>query len=100
VKIAESERNALIAKAEGEKQQQILIAQGALESAKLAAEAKVVEGEAIRKYNEKIAQNLNVQVKMKELDNEAKRIEKWNGQYVATNNYGPIPVQTGAIKGE
>lgn len=99
VKIAESQRNALIAKAEGEKQQQILIAQGELEATKLKAEAKVLEGEAIRKYNEKIAQNLNVQVKLKELENEAARIAKWNGEYVPTNNYGPIPVQTGGIQG-
>jgi len=99
VKIAESERNALIAKAEGEKQQQILIAQGELEATKLKAEAKVLEGEAVRKYNEKIAQNLAVQVKLKELDNEAARIAKWNGEYVPTNNYGPIPVQTGGVQG-
>lgn len=99
VKIAESERLALIAKAEGEKQQKILIAQGDLEAAKLAAEAKIVEGEAIRKYNEKIAQNLNVQIKLKELENEARRIERWNGQYVPTNNYAPIPVQSGSILG-
>jgi regulator of protease activity HflC (stomatin/prohibitin superfamily) len=99
VKIAESERNALIAKAEGEKQQNILIAEGELAATRLQAEAKVVEGEAIRKYNEKIAQNLNVQIRLKELENEARRIEKWNGAYVPTNNYGPIPVQTGAIQG-
>ena len=24
--------------------------------------------------------------------------EKWDGAYVPTNNYGPIPVQTGSIK--
>ncbi len=99
VKIAESERNALIAKAEGEKQQQILIAEGELAAAKLKAEAKVMEGEALRKYNEKVAQNLNVQIKLKELENEASRIAKWNGQYVPTNNYGPIPVQTGNVLG-
>jgi len=99
VKIAESERNALIAKAEGEKQQQILIAEGELAATKLKAEAKVLEGEAVRKYNEKIAQNLGVQVKLKELDNEAARIAKWNGEYVPTNNYGPIPVQTGGVQG-
>lgn len=99
VKIAESERNALIAKAEGEKQQQILIAEGELAATKLKSEAKVLEGDAIRKYNEQIAQNLNVQIKLKELDNEASRIAKWNGEYVPTNNYGPIPVQTGAIQG-
>lgn len=99
VKIAESERDALIAKAEGEKRQQVLIAEGELEATKLKAEAKVLEGEAIRKYNEKIAQNLNVQVKLKELENEANRIARWNGQYVPTNNYGPIPVQTGDMQG-
>lgn len=24
--------------------------------------------------------------------------KKWNGQYVATNNYGPIPVTTGTLQ--
>lgn len=99
VKVAESERSALIAKAEGEKQQQILIAEGDLAATKLRAEAKIVEGDAISKYNQKIAENLTVQIKLKELENEASRIAKWNGEYVPTNNYGPIPVQTGSVQG-
>jgi len=28
-----------------------------------------------------------------------KKAEKWNGQYVPTNNYGPIPLETGALNG-
>ena len=28
------------------------------------------------------------------------KAEKWNGQYVPTNNYGPIPVEMGAIQGK
>ena len=29
----------------------------------------------------------------------SERIAKWNGEYVPTNNYGPIPVQTGGVQG-
>ena len=63
------------------------------------AEATKVEADAIACKNAKIAQNLSVEIKMKELENEAARIAKWNGQYVPTNNYGPIPLQSGAIQG-
>lgn len=63
------------------------------------AEATRVEADAIAYKNAKIAQNISVEIKMKELEIEAERIKKWNGQYVPTNNYGPIPVETGSIQG-
>lgn len=84
---AESEKKALITKAEGE-----------LNKAKLDAEAKVVAGEAIRKYNQAIEANIDTEIKLRQLDNDRARIDKWNGAYVPVNNYGPIPVQTGDIQ--
>jgi hypothetical protein len=39
-------------------------------------------------------------LKLKALDIEATRVDKWDGHYVANNNYGPIPVQTGSIQGK
>lgn len=88
-----------VAQAEADKQQAIIQAEGALASAKLQADAKVAEGEGIRKYNAAIAQNLDVQLKLKALDIEANRVDKWDGHYVPTNNYGPIPIQTGNTQG-
>jgi regulator of protease activity HflC (stomatin/prohibitin superfamily) len=87
---AEADKQATITRAEGEKQR-----------VALEAEAKVLEGEGIRKYNQSIASTLDIQIKLKQLDIEMNRVSKWNGQYVPNNNYGPIPVNTtGGIKGE
>jgi regulator of protease activity HflC (stomatin/prohibitin superfamily) len=87
VKQAEAEKQALITKAEGEK--------GAIQ---LRAEAKALEGEGIRKYNQSVQANMNLEIKLRELEIQKIKAEKWNGQYVPTNNYGPIPIQTGAIQ--
>ena len=83
VKEAEAEKQALITKAEGEK-----------EAAKLRADAKALEGEGIRKYNESVAANWGIELKKIELNIEKMRVEKWNGVYVPNNMYGPIPVDT------
>jgi regulator of protease activity HflC (stomatin/prohibitin superfamily) len=85
---AEAERQATIARAEGEKQR-----------VALEAEAKVLEGEGIRKYNQSLSATLDIQIKLKQLDIEMVRVQKWNGAYVANNNYGPIPVSTGTVQG-
>lgn len=66
----------------------------------LQAEAKALEGEGIRKYNDSVATNWDIELKKLQLQIELKRVEKWNGQYVANNNYGPIPVETGALQGK
>jgi DUF4097 and DUF4098 domain-containing protein YvlB len=62
-------------------------------------EAKVLEAEGIRKYNEAIAQNLNIEIRLRELEIEKIRVERWDGKYVPNNMYGPIPVNTGGIQG-
>ena len=67
---------------------------------KLNAEAERVKADATAYANAKMAQNLNVELKLKELEIEKLRVEKWDGHYVPTNNYGPIPVQSGSIQGE
>ncbi len=89
VKEAEADKNALIAQAEGEKA-----------AAALRADAKALEGEGIRKYNQAVQINMALEIQLRELDNEKARIDKWDGHYVANNNYGPIPVQTGSIQGK
>lgn len=84
IKVAEATKNALITEAQGE-----------FEATKIRANARVLEGEGIKKYNDSIAKNLNVELKLREL--EIKKIEKqrWNGQFVPTFWYGPIPIQNG-----
>jgi regulator of protease activity HflC (stomatin/prohibitin superfamily) len=83
VAVAQAERDAAIARAEGEKQR-----------VTLEAEAKVLEGEGIRKYNDSIAHNLNIEIRIRELEIEKIKAEKWDGQYVPNNMYGPIPFDT------
>lgn len=87
VKEADAQKTALIVKAEGEKA-----------AAALRADAKALEGEGIKKYNASIAQNLDVQIRLLELEIEKARIDKWNGAYVANNNYMPIPFNYGTTQ--
>lgn len=87
VKTAEADKQALITQAEGEK-----------ESARLMAEAKALEGEGIRKYNESVQKNMNLEIELRRLEIEKIKAGRWDGAYVPTNNYGPIPVQMGKIQ--
>lgn len=89
VKEAESNKQALITKAEGEK-----------ESIRLQSEAKVLQSEAIRKYNLAIASSIDIEIQLKRLEIEKIKAEKWNGQYMPTNNYAPIPFMQGNIQGQ
>lgn len=87
VKLAEAEKSALIAKAEGEKAAAIL-----------RAEAKAAEGEGIRKYNQSVQANMELEIRLRQLEIQKIEAEKWNGQYVPVNNYGPIPIQNGVLQ--
>lgn len=80
---AEAEKKIAITKAEGEKA-----------AAQLMAEAKALEGEGIRKYNESVRSNMEQEIKFRELEIAKIRAEKWNGVNVPNNMYGPIPVNT------
>jgi len=89
VKIAEADKQAKIENATGDK-----------ESIRLLAEAKVLEGIGLQKYNESIRATQDIEIKLRQLAIEMDRVKKWNGQYVPNNNYGPIPVQTGVVQGK
>jgi len=89
VKQAEAEKTALITQAEGEK-----------EAAALRADAKALEGEGIKKYNQSVATNWDIELKKLELQIERERVAKWDGRYVPTNNYSPIPLQNGDLLGK
>jgi regulator of protease activity HflC (stomatin/prohibitin superfamily) len=100
LKITEFEAQKRVKDAEANKQALITIAEGEKESVRLTSEAKVLQGEAIRKYNSAIAQNIDIELKLKALEIEKIKAEKWNGQYVPTNNYAPIPFMQGQIQGK
>ena len=89
VKEAEAQKTALITKAEGMK-----------EAEALNAEAKALEGEGLRNYNESIRATKDIEIMIRELAIEQERVDKWNGIYVPNNMYGPIPVDTqGGVQG-
>lgn len=86
-----------VKEAEAAKQATVTKAEGARDAARLEAEAKALEGEGIRKYNDSIAANLEVQLRLTQLEIEKIKAERWDGRYVSVNNYGPIPVSTGSV---
>ena len=96
---AQAEQEAIVIRANAEKEKAMIEAETALEVAQLQAEAKKVEADALAYYNEKVAENLEVELELKKLEVEKARVEKWNGQYVSTYQYGPIPVTQGSLLG-
>lgn len=64
-----------VKKAEADKQAQIL-------SAEAEKQAKILEGEGIEEFNKKVTQSITEDLlKYKELQNQEKAIDRWNGQY-------------------
>lgn len=98
--MAEQEAQKGVVQATAQKEIAITTAEGQKEAARLGAEAKALEGEGIRKYNESVVKNWDIELKKLQLQIEMTKAEKWNGQYVPTNNYGPIPLETGTIQGK
>jgi regulator of protease activity HflC (stomatin/prohibitin superfamily) len=95
----EFESQKIVKEAEANKTATIRAAEGEKEKTKLEAEAKILRGEGIRKFNESIRATQEIEIKLRELEIEFERVKKWNGQYVPNNNYGPIPFQTGSTQG-
>jgi len=99
--VTQVESQKQVKQAEAAKQATVLAAEAQRDKAKLDAEAKVLEGEGIRKYNQAIAVNWDIEFKKTQLEIERARVEKWDGHYVPNNRYGPIPVDTkGGVQGE
>ena len=97
--IAEQEAQKQVKRAEAEKTSLITKAQGEREAAKLRADAKKAEGQGIRDYNASLRSGIDIELKLRQLEIDKIRAQKWDGKLVPTNNYGPIPVQTGRIQG-
>lgn len=97
--IAEQEAQKQVKQADADKQAMITRAEGVKEQKRLEAEAKALEGEGIRKYNDSVATKWDIEVKKIELEIAKIRAEKWNGQNVPNNMYGPIPFDSiGGVK--
>lgn len=101
LKKIEIEAQQQVKQAEAAKQAKIITAEAEKEAEQLAAEALRIKWEWEKAYNDLITSkqiNMEYQIKMRELDIEEQRVKKWNGQYVSTNNYGPIPVAQSSLQ--
>jgi regulator of protease activity HflC (stomatin/prohibitin superfamily) len=92
--ITEQEAQKKVKNAEADKQALVTASEGERIAAENRAEAKALEGEGIRKFNESVAKNMSLEIELRKLKIEEIKAERWNGQYVPNNHYGPIPVQT------
>ena len=82
-------------KVEIEAQQAVKKAEANKEAERLNAEAMELKGKGVKAYNDAITsnqRNMELEIQLKKLEIEKIKAEKWNGQYVPINNYGPIPV--------
>lgn len=84
-----------VKQAEADKQARTLDAETARDVAKLNAEAKALEGDGIKRYNEAITANpksMELQIRLKELEIALTRAQLWNGQEVPTQVWTSTPV--------
>jgi regulator of protease activity HflC (stomatin/prohibitin superfamily) len=91
---AQAQAQADIAKAEGRKRTAELDAEAAILKANGEREAAILEAQGIAESNRLIAQNLQVQIRLRELDIPLERAKKWNGvevpQYIPLTPAGCI----------
>lgn len=88
-------------KVEVEAQQAVKRAEANKQTEALNAEAMKLKGDGVKAYNEAITsniKNMELEIKLKELEIERLRIEKWDGRYVANNNYMPVPYNYGVTQ--
>lgn len=88
LKLEETNAQKQVAVAEAAKKAAEQNAEAELIKAQKAAEAKRIEADALAYYNGKVAQNYNVEIKLKELEIELERAKKWDGRQVP--EYVPI----------
>lgn len=100
LKIVEVNSQKRVKEANAELEAQKLKAEAMRVTAQGEADSKRIEGQGIADYNKSIASNQQLELKLKELEIERLRVAKWDGHYVPTNNYGPIPIQQGGMQGK
>jgi regulator of protease activity HflC (stomatin/prohibitin superfamily) len=91
----EQEQRAASIKAEAMAKAAVATAEGDKQAAILRAEAKRAEGQGIADYNRLIAQNLETEIKFRQLEIEKIKAEKWNGAYVP--EYVPLTAAGGIV---
>ena len=84
---------------ETESQKKVALAKADLDARKLEAEGIKVKADADLYMAQQLAKAAEMKKAEWRHEEEMARIEKWDGKYVPTNNYGPIPVQSGSIQG-
>lgn len=94
LKLAEQQAQKQVKEAEAKKAAIEQEAEAALIKAQKEAEAKKVEADALAYYNNKVAQNYQVEIKLKELEIELEKAKRWDGRQVP--NYVPLTA-AGAI---
>lgn len=94
LKLAETNAQKQVAEAEAAKKAAEQTAEGELIKSQKAAEAKRVEADALAYYNAKVAQNYNVEIRLKELEIELEKAKRWDGRQVP--EYVPLTA-AGAI---
>jgi len=95
LKLAETNAQKQVAEAEAAKQAAEQEAEAELIRAQKAAEAKMAEADALAYYNQKVAQNYQVEIKLKELEIELERAKHWNGKEVP--DYVPLTAAGGIV---
>lgn len=99
LKIVETESQKKVALAKADLEAKKLNALADLEAKKLEAEAVKVKADADLYMAQQLAKAAEMKKAEWKHEEEMSRISKWDGKYVPTNNYGPIPVQSGSIQG-
>jgi regulator of protease activity HflC (stomatin/prohibitin superfamily) len=91
---AEAEAKARVAKAEGDLKEAELHAQARIVRATAERDAKIAEGEGVRQYNQLIAQNLQTEIRLRELEVQLERAKRWDGvevpRFVPLNPAGGV----------
>ncbi|MBR0032595.1 MAG: prohibitin family protein [Treponema sp.] len=102
LKLAETNAQKQVAEAEAQKKAAEQMAEADLIKAQKAAEAKQVEADALAYYNSKVAQNYNVEIRLKELEIELERAKHWDGrevpEYVPLTAAGGVVTLPGSVK--
>jgi regulator of protease activity HflC (stomatin/prohibitin superfamily) len=94
--MAEQEAQKGVVQAQAQKTIAITTAEGEKAAAQLMADAKALEGEGIRKYNQSINANLEQEIRFRTLLIEQTKADKWDGHLVPSQVFSPIPLNLGA----
>ena len=95
LKLAEQQAQKQVKEAEAKKAAIEQEAEAALIKAQKEAEAKKVEADALAYYNAKVAQNYQVEIKLKELEIELEKAKRWDGRQVP--EYVPLTAAGGIV---